>query len=140
MEYENTRYFSLSNTCRKNDVYSGDRGFASPSAPSAQSDFPKVAVIGGSLGGLFAVIAMRSVNCDVEVFEKSPANMKGRGAGIVMQKEIVNFLKEHNIVPSQSLSLPAYKRQYLRRDGTIESEESSMQLMTSWELLYRVLR
>jgi 2-polyprenyl-6-methoxyphenol hydroxylase-like FAD-dependent oxidoreductase len=28
----------------------------------------------------------------------------------------------------------------LRRGGTIDSEESSMQLMTFWELLYRVLR
>jgi hypothetical protein len=61
--------------------------------------------------------------------------MKGRGAGIVMQMEIVNFLKEHNIVPSQSLSIPAYKRRYLKRDGTIESELSSMQLMTSWEFI-----
>ncbi len=143
MEYENTRYFSLPKTYRKNEVHSGVRGSTKPSLPSStssQSDFPKVAVIGGSLGGLFAAIALRSVNCDVEVFEKSPANMKGSGAGIVMQMEIVNFLKEHNIVPSQSLSIPAYKRQYLRRDGTIGTEESSMQLMTSWELLYRVLR
>jgi 2-polyprenyl-6-methoxyphenol hydroxylase-like FAD-dependent oxidoreductase len=106
----------------------------------AQSDFPKVAMIGGSLGGLFAAVALRSVNCDAEVFEKSPANMKGSGAGIVMQMEIVNFLKEHNIFPTHSLSTPAYKRPYLRRGCTIGSEESSMQLMTSWELLYRVLR
>jgi 2-polyprenyl-6-methoxyphenol hydroxylase-like FAD-dependent oxidoreductase len=49
-------------------------------------------VIGGSLGGLFVTIALLSVKYDVEVFEKSPSNMKGRGAGIVMQMEIVNFL------------------------------------------------
>jgi hypothetical protein len=74
-------------------IFQAIGGFTSPSSTSAQSDFPKVAVIGGSLGGLFAAIALRSVNCDVEVFEKSPANMKSRGAGIVMQMEIVNFLR-----------------------------------------------
>ena len=55
-------------------------------------------MIGGSLGGLFVAIALLSVKYDVEVFEKSPANMKGRDAGIVMQMEIVNFL---SIVLSQ---------------------------------------
>src|SRR5919112_4701340 len=125
MEYGNAHYFSLPKTYRKNPLFSGYGSFTSPSPPStsAQSDFPKVAVIGGSLAGLFAAIALRSVKCDVEVFEKYPASMKGRGAGIVMQMETVNFLKEHNIVPSQSLSIPAYKRQCLRRNGTIESEE-----------------
>lgn len=147
MKYGNTHYFPLPKTYRKNTGFSDGMNFALPTSSSAslllqsaKPDFPKVIVIGGSLGGLFAAIALRSINCDVEVFEKSPANMKGRGAGIVMQMEIVNFLKEHNIVPSQSLSIPSYKRQHLRRDGTIESEEPSMQLMTSWELLYRVLR
>jgi hypothetical protein len=76
MEYKNTHYISLPNTYRKNAVSSGDRGFTSPSSTSAQSDFPKAAVIGGYLVGLFAAIALRSVNCDVEVFDKSPANMK----------------------------------------------------------------
>ncbi len=146
MKYENTHYFPLPKTYRKNTVFSDGMDFTPPSSStslllrSAKPDFPKVIVIGGSLGGLFAAIALRSVNCGVEVFEKSPADMKGRGAGIVMQMEIVNFLKEHNIAPSQSLSIPAYKRQHLRRDGTIESKEPSMQLMTYWELLYRVLR
>jgi esterase/lipase len=93
MEYENTHYFSLPKLTGRMRYFQVIGGFTSPSSTSAQSDFPKVAVIGGSLGGLFAAIALRSVNCDVEVFEKSPANMKSRGAGIVMQMEIVNFLR-----------------------------------------------
>jgi 2-polyprenyl-6-methoxyphenol hydroxylase-like FAD-dependent oxidoreductase len=77
-------------------VHSGDRGSTKPSLPSStssQSDFPKVTVIGGSIRGLFVAIALRSVNCDVEVFEKSPANIKGSCAGVVMQMQIVNFLR-----------------------------------------------
>ena len=99
MEYGNTHYFSLPKIYRKNTAFSDNMDPTPPSPPpspflqSTQPDFPKVIVIGGSLGGLFAAIALRSVNCDVEVFEKSPVNMKGRGAGIVMQMEIVNFLR-----------------------------------------------
>jgi 2-polyprenyl-6-methoxyphenol hydroxylase-like FAD-dependent oxidoreductase len=41
----------------------------------------KVVVAGGSLGGLFNAIALRSLGCEVEVFEKSAGLMKDRGAG-----------------------------------------------------------
>ena len=44
---------------------------------------PKVIVVGGSLGGLFNAIALRSLGCEVDVFEKSSGLMKDRGAGIV---------------------------------------------------------
>jgi predicted DsbA family dithiol-disulfide isomerase len=40
---------------------------------------PKVVVIGGSFGGLFNATALRSLGCEVEVFEKSSGLMKDRG-------------------------------------------------------------
>ena len=91
-------------------------------------------MICGSLAGLFAAIALRHINCDVEVFEKLSLDMRDRGAGIVLQMETVNFLKKHKIAPRNgglaAASIPANKRQYLRKDDTIESEESTLQLMT----------
>jgi 2,6-dihydroxypyridine 3-monooxygenase len=108
---------------------------------SAHTKNPKVVVIGGSLGGLFTAIALYHTNCDVEVFEKSSVNMNDHGAGIVLQMETVNFLKEHNIISNGAvISIPSYKRQYLKKDNTIASEEPILQLMTSWGLLYRILR
>jgi 2-polyprenyl-6-methoxyphenol hydroxylase-like FAD-dependent oxidoreductase len=108
---------------------------------SAYTKNPKVVVIGGSLGGLFTAIALYHTNRDVEVFEKSFVNMKDRGAGIVLQMETVNFLKVHNIISNGSvISIPSYKKQYLKKDDSIASEEPILQLMTSWELLYRILR
>jgi 2-polyprenyl-6-methoxyphenol hydroxylase-like FAD-dependent oxidoreductase len=35
-------------------------------------------VVGGSLGGLSSALALRCVNCDVEVFERSQGAMKSR--------------------------------------------------------------
>lgn len=124
---------------RKNIVELKQKDF---SLSSIHLRYPKVIVIGGSLGGLFAAISLRHINCDVEVFEKSSLDMKDRGAGIVLQMETLNFLKEHKIAPKDgaAVSIPAFKRQYLRKDGTIESEEPALQSMTSWELLYRLLK
>lgn len=99
---------------------------------STHNKYPKVVVIGGSLGGLFTAIALYHTNCEVEVFEKSSVNMKDHGAGIVLQMETVNFLKEHNIISNEAvIIIPCYKRQYLKKDDTIESEEPILQLMTS---------
>ena len=57
----------------------------------------KVVVVGGSLGGLFNAIALRSLGFEVEVFEKSSGLMKDRGAGIVLQGEVVEFFRQHGI-------------------------------------------
>jgi hypothetical protein len=39
------------------------------------------------LGGLFAALALREAGCDVEVFERSPHELEGRGAGIVARSD-----------------------------------------------------
>jgi len=43
---------------------------------------PTVSVVGGSIGGLTAALVLRDVGCDVRVFERSPAALAARGAGI----------------------------------------------------------
>jgi hypothetical protein len=37
--------------------------------------------------------------------------MKNRGAGLVVQTELIDFLKEHGVVAEEAISVPAYKRQ-----------------------------
>ena len=65
--------------------------------PNSKSRHLKVIVTGGSLGGLCAGLALRNNNCDVEIFEKSFIEMKSRGAGIVLQTQVIDFLKEHSM-------------------------------------------
>ncbi len=125
---------------KNNNTDLNKTGFPSSSKPINKSKYPKVIVVGGSIGGLCAALALRCINCNVQVFEKSPEGMKSRGAGLVIQMEIINFLKEHDIATQEAVSVPAYKRQYLRKDGTIEWYEPTLQLMTSWDMLYRQLR
>lgn len=82
--------FAYLNVYRKNSAVLDEKG----SPLSTQSAvYPKVIVIGGSLAGLCSALSLRFINWDIKVFEKSPLEMKGRGAGIVLQIEIINFLR-----------------------------------------------
>lgn len=100
----------------------------------------RVAVIGGSIGGLSSALALHCINCEVNVFERSSGEMKSQGAGLVVQMELVNFLKEHGVTSEDAISVPAYKRQYISKGGSIISEEQTLQLMTSWDNVYRQLK
>src|SRR5271154_4290452 len=101
---------------------------------------PKVVVVGGSLGGVFNAIALRSLGCEVEVFEKSSGLMKDRGAGIVFQQEVADLLTRYEVTPLESVVVPVRTRRYLEADGSVAQEGPMPQAMTSWDLLYRKLR
>src|SRR6266481_9347361 len=92
----------------------------------------KVVVAGGSLGGLFNAIALRSLGCEVEVFEKSSGLMKDRGAGIVLQSEVVEFFRQHEIATEAEIGVPVHARRYLAPDGSVAQEGPMPQMMTSW--------
>src|ERR1700693_577043 len=97
-------------------------------------------VVGGSLGGLFNAIALRSLGCEVEVFDKSSGLMKDRGAGIVFQQEVADFLTRYEVAPLDSIVVPVRTRRYLNADGSVAQDGPMPQAMTSWDALYRRLR
>src|SRR5712671_7222293 len=101
---------------------------------------PKVIVVGGSLGGLFNAIALRNLGFEVDVFEKSSGLMKDRGAGIVFQQEVAEFLTRYEVAPLEAVVVPVRTRRYLAADGSVAQEEPMTQAMTSWDMLYRKLR
>src|ERR1700676_4998555 len=92
----------------------------------------KVVVVGGSLGGLFDAIALRSLGCEVDVFEKSSGLMKDRGAGIVFQQEVEEVLTRYSVARVESVVAPARPRRYLAPDGSVLQEGPMPQAMTSW--------
>src|SRR5437016_2314650 len=57
-------------------------------------NMPKVAVVGGSIGGLTAGALLRDLGCDVDVYERSREPLVGLGTGIVVQPELVRYLLE----------------------------------------------
>ena len=49
---------------------------------------PRVAVAGGSIGGLCAGLALHGAGFDVQVYEQHTGAMETRGAGIVVQPDL----------------------------------------------------
>ena len=70
----------------------------------------KVFVAGGSLGGLFNAIALRTLGREVEVFEKSSGLIKDRGAGIVFQQEVADILARYKVAPLSTIVVPVRTR------------------------------
>jgi 2-polyprenyl-6-methoxyphenol hydroxylase-like FAD-dependent oxidoreductase len=83
---------------------------------------PKIVVIGGSLGGLFDAIALRSLGCEVEVYEKSSGLMHDRGAGIVFQQEVAELPTRYDVAPVELVVVPVRTRRYLHADGSVAHE------------------
>jgi 2-polyprenyl-6-methoxyphenol hydroxylase-like FAD-dependent oxidoreductase len=98
----------------------------------------RVVVAGGSIGGLCAGVALRGIGGDVEVHERTPGAMTSRGAGIVVQDDLLHLLRRHG-----TFELPATacrQRRYLLPDGGDGVTTAVLQRFTSWDAIYRTLR
>ena len=75
----------------------------------------KIAVAGGSIGGLCAGIALHGAGFDVQVYERVSGPMETRGAGIVVQGELTDLLRTHGAgaLPTTVCSV----RRYLSPEG-----------------------
>jgi 2-polyprenyl-6-methoxyphenol hydroxylase-like FAD-dependent oxidoreductase len=82
-------------------------------------------VIGGSMAGLCAGLVLCDAGCAVEIFEKSPCEMQERGAGLVVQDEVLNFVMNHCRAIVDELGVPSRARQLVARDGSVIWTETS---------------
>lgn len=103
------------------------------------SDVPlRIAVAGGSIGGLCAGLALNGSGFDVQVYERHPGPMETRGAGIVVQGELLLLLRNNGAsrLPTTSCRI----RRYLDPEGGDGQTQPMPQDFTSWEAIYRTLR
>lgn len=105
----------------------------------APSRGPKVAVVGGSLGGLITALQLRDVDCDVHVFERSPTPLEGRGAGIVLHPVTTAYFEQHGLIDLGRVSSFARILRYLSADGAVLLEEPIAYRFTSYATLYAAL-
>jgi 2-polyprenyl-6-methoxyphenol hydroxylase-like FAD-dependent oxidoreductase len=104
------------------------------------SRLPKVAVIGGSIAGLSTGIALRCLGCDVQIYEASPTILRGRGGGLVVQFEMLDWMAAHGIAALATLSLPGVERQFLDRSGRVIQRFPDSTPFTSWDAVFHQLR
>ena len=112
------------------------------------SQTPKnIIVVGGSLGGLFTGTALTRLGHNVRILERNPTPLlHDQGAGIVAGGDTQAFFSKYDRSNRTrggrvgGLVVMSHARQYLNRNGEVIHFEGRAQQMTSWDLLYYVLR
>lgn len=100
---------------------------------------PRVAVVGGSLGGLTAALVLADVGCDVAVYERSSTALEARGAGIAVLDETVRwFVERTDTSPDELCSATRYIR-FVAPDGSLVHEREHRYRFSSWNRIYRAL-
>ncbi|KAK5120493.1 hypothetical protein LTR85_006148 [Meristemomyces frigidus] len=101
---------------------------------------PEIVIVGGSLGGLFAGVALKCHGYNTTLLERTPENLlHNQGAGIVAGGDTIEFFKRYDRT-GKPVAVPSYKRLYLNQQGDVIHEEVNRQNMTSWDLSYYLLR
>jgi 2-polyprenyl-6-methoxyphenol hydroxylase-like FAD-dependent oxidoreductase len=104
-------------------------------APSSR----RAVIVGGSISGLFTAAFLRGIGWDVDVFERSPIELVGRGAGITTHPELLEAL-ERSGAGTRDLGIEVEKRITIDRQGRVIGERRLWQILTSWDRLQRLLR
>jgi 2,6-dihydroxypyridine 3-monooxygenase len=97
---------------------------------------PRVAVMGGSLGGLNAALWLQGLGCEVTVFERSPSPLQARGAGIAALHQTLRWLELHGPDP-ETVCSSTDRITFLEPDGSIRGEIEHRYLFSSWNTIYR---
>jgi len=100
----------------------------------------RAVVIGGSMSGLLAALALRRHGWNVDVFERVEAELAGRGAGIVAQPQLrAVILAVVGLDPGIELGVDIFTRKTFDVDGRLVGECECAQTMTSWDRVYGLL-
>lgn len=101
-----------------------------------------IAIVGGSLGGLFAGVALKHLRKDlhIRILERNPTPLlHDQGAGVVAGQDVQDFFRKHDRTKTP-LTVTSHQRLYLDKLGNVIDRENKEQHMTSWDLLYHLLR
>ncbi|TFF33331.1 FAD binding domain-containing protein [Mucilaginibacter psychrotolerans] len=100
----------------------------------------KATVIGGSIGGLLTGIALQKSGYQVDIYERSASAMQGRGAGLVVQPGLMNYMIRQGISSHQLFGVPAMQRQILNDQGYPAYRYENDTSFTSWNYLWQQLK
>ncbi len=99
----------------------------------------RIAVAGGSIGGLTAACLLRDAGHDVTVFERSPTELKERGAGIVCLEPTSRYLVKRAGLRIDDFTIETDVVRYLGRSNQAIYEERHQYRFSSWTTIYRLL-
>ena len=100
----------------------------------------RVIVVGGSLGGLLVANMLHRAGVQVQLLERAPGSLDGRGAGIVTHSGLMTALRMAGVVVDEALGVRVTTRVALDERGAEVARTHHEQMLTSWSRLYVLLR
>jgi 2-polyprenyl-6-methoxyphenol hydroxylase-like FAD-dependent oxidoreductase len=100
----------------------------------------RVAIIGGSMAGLFAAATLRKLGWQADIYERAGEALANRGAGIATHDELYAAVRAAGIDLREEMGVRSKGRIMFERDGRLLGRHDLPQIMTSWGLIYRFLR
>jgi 2-polyprenyl-6-methoxyphenol hydroxylase-like FAD-dependent oxidoreductase len=91
------------------------------------------------MSGLFTAAFLRQIGWNADVYERSPVELVGRGAGITTHPELLEALRKSG-AGTRDLGVQIEKRISIDRNGRVVGEKYLPQILTSWDRLQRLLR
>ena len=102
------------------------------------TNWPRIVIAGGSIGGLTAAVLLRDLGCEVDVYERSSEALQSRGAGIVVLPMTERYFVEQSRLGGRvSLSLTYWS--YVDADGNLLSADPDHFRFSGWNTVYRGL-
>ena len=104
----------------------------------------RVGIVGGSIGGCAAAIALSRIGCHVTVFERSSGALRDRGSGIAIPRPLRDELKSAGYLPADYPTFDMTARRFVVADGTPTGKVCWVQpgdaVTNNWGVLWRGLR
>jgi len=97
-------------------------------------------VIGGSMSGLLAALALTRRGWEVAIHERVAEPLAGRGAGIVAQPELKTALRALGLDAGPDLGVEVPTRVMYARDGRVTHRLDFAQTMTAWDRVFHLLK
>lgn len=105
----------------------------------------RVGIVGGSIAGCAAAIALRRSGCEVTVFERSSTGLRDRGAGIAIPNPLRESLISRDYLDADYPFWPAKRRDWITKSGDVPHgrvlwEQPGEASLNNWSILWKSLR
>lgn len=105
----------------------------------------RVGIVGGSIAGCAAAIALQRAGCHVTVFERSSSGLRDRGAGIAVPNPLRESLIDRDYLDAGYPFWPAEERLWIIKDGDSPTgrvlwRQPGSASLNNWSILWNSLR
>jgi len=104
------------------------------------SSAKRVTIIGGSIAGLSAGLALLQRGWDVNIYEATHGDLEKRGAGVITHQALFDIFKQLDVTQKDNIGVFMQTRKTFARNGTVVGELELPQISTSWGRLYQLLK